>query len=979
MTLSFLRCLRVVTAVTVLVGASTAQHAQVSALKADPTSTDHIWTCNRDNNSVSLVDLSGANPAVTEIAVGMKPRSLAITADGSKVLVANQRGNVPISQNFVLGFPNPVYLGTVSVIDTGSMTVTDTLTDVGVEPYGIAIAPNGKYFAVSGFRSGTIKFYDINSHAQLLSFQYLSNLNFIPAPFTIADVDENRDGIADLADPRGFTIQSDSKRMYVTHHKSPFVSALDVSLDGNGLPTAVTIAAKIDTNTYPFDPFYNPTPVQTTQSQGLPRFLEDIALSPDGNYASVPHVLHNINHDVGHDFGTNAPETPLNRVYPALSIIDAANLEFDLNSGGSARLHHEHSYDDDPAEFAAFGDVGVTQAGDQIVLGGGLPAPILGGQQQWLVDGLLPGDIATLYLGTQPANVPHLGGTLLVDIRRQFQMNNGQFSLFIPATYTSLENVIVYAQVLVDVGGAGQEFVLSNALKARFDFTGHANNTLGRRAGQPSRVLYNEAGDHLLMLNRGSEDLFLFRNNANTLKLRAVFPERMQFTERAALDTGSPMGDLPLGMTMVPDPSNVNDDALVYVINEATTTLSVLRVNFHTGTVHKERDQISTLVGPDEFTVSERIGQELFEDASRPQTTKNFNNSCASCHFEGGEDGNVWQREAGPRSTMPVYGGTLGTGLLLWRGTRLNMGETGPMFGGENGGHGIFTDAEQQGLIDYHETIPFPLNPNLDPSTGDLTANAAFGKDLFFGSNDTGLNASGREAGCTVCHGDLETNAGNFPGPRFYTFDFIHPDLSGNPFMENLDPSCFSLRENFIALNVRNVNTGANVDADLDGSPDVDRNNDGYSDLETYAIMNADGNDDFKRDDPNGYDCPCTPGTFGCDTDGTRIFTRDVRAFSVPTKLGVFATGPYFHDHAPYSLRTMLNPDEQALSPIYGSPAFPGQPPYPGLNKIFNEEHDIIGHQALGGISDVQLSLQSGSPAQALVDMEAILAFIQSL
>ena len=33
----------------------------------------------------------------------------------------------------------------------------------------------------------------------------------------------------------------------------------------------------------------------------------------------------------------------------------------------------------------------------------------------------------------------------------------------------------------------------------------------------------------------------------------------------------------------------------------------------------------------------------------------------------------------------------------------------------------------------------------------------------------------------------------------------------------------------------------------------------------------------------------------------------------------------------------------------------------------------------MGGISDVQLTLQSGSPAQARDDLEAILAFINSL
>jgi hypothetical protein len=330
---------------------------------------------------------------------------------------------------------------------------------------------------------------------------------------------------------------------------------------------------------------------------------------------------------------------------------------------------------------------------------------------------------------------------------------------------------------------------------------------------------------------------------------------------------------------------------------------------------------------------------------------------------------------------MPLYGGTLATGLILWKGVRLNLGETGPMFAGENGGTGVFTDAEQQALVDYHEKLAIPLNPNLDPVTAQYSPTAAFGKDLFFGTNLTGQNPNLRTAGCSVCHPDVETNSGSFPGPRFYTADFVNPTLTSGENMATFDPSCFSLRENIVALNIRNVNTGANVDTDGDGLPDPDRNGDGYNDLETYSIMNADAQSDFERDDPNSYDCPCDPAVDpNCDAvTRKRIFTRSPQGFSIPTKLGVFASGPYFHDHAAYSLRGLVDPDVQALSPIYGSPAFPALPPYPGLNKIFNDVHDCRGHeQFIPGASKVQQTLQS-TPATIDSDIEAILAYIQAL
>jgi hypothetical protein len=309
------------------------------------------------------------------------------------------------------------------------------------------------------------------------------------------------------------------------------------------------------------------------------------------------------------------------------------------------------------------------------------------------------------------------------------------------------------------------------------------------------------------------------------------------------------------------------------------------------------------------------------------------------------------------------------------------MGETGPMFGGENGGTGVFTNAEQQGLVDYHEKLAFPLNPNLDPVTGQYSTTAAFGKDLFFGTNATGLNPLLRSAGCAVCHPDAETNPGSFPGPRFYTADFVNPSLSGGEMLGTFDPNCVTLRENIAAQSLRNVNTGANVDIDGDGNPDPDRNADGYSDLETYSIMNRDRTDDFERDDPNSYLCPCTPGVDpNCDAmTGRRFFTRSAQTFSIPTKLGVFGSGPYFHDQVVYSLRALVDPEVQALSPIYGSPAFPAQTPYPGLNKIFNDVHDVRGHeQFVPGASKVQQTLLS-TPGTIDADIEAILAYIESL
>jgi hypothetical protein len=208
---------------------------------------------------------------------------------------------------------------------------------------------------------------------------------------------------------------------------------------------------------------------------------------------------------------------------------------------------------------------------------------------------------------------------------------------------------------------------------------------------------------------------------------------------------------------------------------------------------------------------------------------------------------------------------------------------------------------------------------------------------------------------------------------RAFTADFLDPLLTDGENLGALDPTCFSLQANLVALNVRNINSGVNIDFNNDGVPDPDRNSDGYVDVETYTPMNRDRNEPFQRDDPNSYPCLINPND---PASPRKTFQRDQRSFSIPTKLGVFSTGPYFHDHVAYSLRTILDPEAQAVSTVYGSPAFPGAA-FPGMNKFFNEFHDIRGHEQFhAGASKVQVNLSSTNKD---ADIEALLAFIESL
>jgi len=796
-------------------------HVRVSAVAVDPNAPDEVWVCNRGNDSVSVVD-TGTGTTVAEIDVGVWPRSLAFSADGTTVFVANQRGNVPVEAHFVSppigGFANR---GSVSVIDVATRLVVQTVVDVGIEPYGVAVAPNGQYFAVSGFRSGTMKLYETAPpYGLLASFQYDRDLNHVPPGKTAADLDENFDFVADLDEPRAFAIRSDSRKLYVTHLLPGYVSVLRLDLDPSGVPTGVTLESKVSLDEYSPHPIMNPIPVQVVQSQGEPRFLDDIALSLTGRFAAVPHVLHNVNHDVNHDFGPGLAGDFANRVYPALSVVDTLTGSFARSDDDSRRVQFDPAAPAEPAIAEPFGR-GVRTARGVLTLGAEGP-PIPGQDLEMIVTGADAHHDLVVFYSSRPVEDPDpRPGALLVHADASVRVTGRSSAVRIPGD-PELVGRSLWLQAAQLDRVTGRVRGLSNAVRARIGSGGIQADSFPFRAGHPGRVAFNREGDRLVLLNRGSEDVFLYDvKPGGELVFRSVFPPRLGFVERAALDTSTPMGDLPLGMALVDDPATINRDGLLYVVNETTRTLSTLRIDYDTGAISEESPQVSTLLGPDKMTLSQRVGQELFEDASRAQTSGDFNNSCGSCHFEGGADGNVWQRPNGPRSTMPVYGGSLLTGLILWKGVRLNMGETGPMFGGENGGTGVFDDAEQQGLVDYHAIIPTPLNPNLDPVTGDLTADAALGRDLFFGTNDTGMNPTLRHAGCATCHpieDDLTLQT------RGFTADFLDPILTSGENLETVDPSCFSLRDSSTSLNRRNINSAVNVDVDMDLVPDPDRN-----------------------------------------------------------------------------------------------------------------------------------------------------------
>ena len=89
-----------------------------------------------------------------------------------------------------------------------------------------------------------------------------------------------------------------------------------------------------------------------------------MTLSPSGDHALVPHLLHNLNHDVNHNFGGTIDGDFANRVYPALTVLDRAQMSYAQPGDASKRLHHEISdFEQDYAEYVPFGPQGRNLSG----------------------------------------------------------------------------------------------------------------------------------------------------------------------------------------------------------------------------------------------------------------------------------------------------------------------------------------------------------------------------------------------------------------------------------------------------------------------------------------------------------------------------------------------------------------------------------------------------------------------------------------
>ncbi|MEG3026246.1 MAG: hypothetical protein RR836_09295, partial [Aeromonas sp.] len=178
--------------------------------------------------------------------------------------------------------------------DDGTLLVTDYSGDrlllldddldvkkaipTGHRPYGVIFDPKRRWFWVTLFESARLQAYDEDGDLQL----------DLPTAET----------------PRGLAL-TDDDRLLLTHAMTGQIAIYSLKNLGK-TPTAAAIEKpKLIT----LAETHSATP---SDSQGLPRLLDGIALSPDGSEAWLPHVLWSFSH----------PFQFQSTVFPAVSIID---------------------------------------------------------------------------------------------------------------------------------------------------------------------------------------------------------------------------------------------------------------------------------------------------------------------------------------------------------------------------------------------------------------------------------------------------------------------------------------------------------------------------------------------------------------------------------------------------------------------------------------------------------------------------------
>jgi len=232
----------------------TATQPTKSTQVAYDTALNKVWVVNPDIDTVTRID-ANTRARDFEIAVGTKPSSVAIRPSVAEVWVAcRDTGDIRVLNS-----------------STGAAIATINIGR-GYAPMGLAFAPNGS--------------------AAFVACEGAEGL------FKIDPVTRAITGSIDLnAPPRAVAISGDSTRVFVSRFTSP-----DTRGEMWEVVPATMTPAPIVSNLRPNNPFVlgiEATPDSASGGRGLPNYLLEIGISPDGRRMWVPAKKDNIQRGTG--------------------------------------------------------------------------------------------------------------------------------------------------------------------------------------------------------------------------------------------------------------------------------------------------------------------------------------------------------------------------------------------------------------------------------------------------------------------------------------------------------------------------------------------------------------------------------------------------------------------------------------------------------------------------------------------------------
>jgi DNA-binding beta-propeller fold protein YncE len=213
---------------------------------------DEIWNVNPDNGSATVIQASTLS-VLAEIPVGADPRALAVAPDGKVWAVCKEDSQIHVI--------DPATQSVEAVVDLGA----------GLSPHGLVFAP-----------SGAVAYLALEDGARVLEIDAATR-----AVLRSADVGET---------PRHLAVSRDGSTLYVSRFLSPLVPGEDTILPDPTLGGGEVVA--LDTGDFASQTVilvHHSDDAETENTgPGLPNYLGPLAQSPDGAVAYVPSKQDNI-------------------------------------------------------------------------------------------------------------------------------------------------------------------------------------------------------------------------------------------------------------------------------------------------------------------------------------------------------------------------------------------------------------------------------------------------------------------------------------------------------------------------------------------------------------------------------------------------------------------------------------------------------------------------------------------------------------